>query len=149
MVLRNPMTKTVLSAVVLAFSSQGMAGRALPQALTVYVAEDAPKGAKDTEVFEGKELVFKDADRPLTLNVVDYTVIEGAKPAISFSIADKDAKALNKITAQNKGKRLAIVMAGSVIQAAVVREAIDGHKFQLSFNDQDSFEKAKEILAAK
>lgn len=66
---------------------------------------------------------------------VDQAVVTGNEFghwSISLTFTAKGAQSFRKITADNVGKRLAIIVDGKVLSAPVIREAISGGKAQIT-----------------
>ena len=95
-------------------------------------AEGKPAGGLTQATVAGtRDKVYLHKEAVLTnQNIASARVatdVEG-KPAVEITLTEEGQKKLAKLTEDHQGKPLAILVAGKVISAPIVREKIDGDK---------------------
>ena len=105
------------------------------------------------DVPEGSYLAFmKDGKQPILLKqqaVLNGSMLDDARvsikasynePYVSISFNPEGARIFERVTGENIGKRLAILLDGRVYSAPVIRDAIGGGKAMIEgrFNDQEA-----------
>src|SRR5262245_59199524 len=99
-------------------------------------AESKPaKGLTEATVAGTKDKVYLHKEAALTNQDIAQaraTTDDADKPAVELTLTEVGRKKLAKLTGDHQGKPLAIIVAGKVISAAIVRETIDEDKFVLS-----------------
>lgn len=103
---------------------------------------------------EGKEVLY--VQKAVLLDQTDLrsaavnTNTPGGAPVIEITFTDSGAKRFSKVTRQNIGRRLAIVIDGQVYSAPVIRTEIVGGKGQISgsFSEQEARDLAAKISKA-
>jgi preprotein translocase subunit SecD len=108
------------------------------------VSGDVPEGSYVAYMKDGKQPILLRQQTVLSGSMIDDARVSIKasynEPYVSISFNSEGARIFERVTGENIGKRLAILLDGKVYSAPVIRDAIGGGKAMIEgrFNDQEA-----------
>ncbi len=107
------------------------------------VSGDVPEGTYVAYMKDGKQPILLKQQAVLNGSMLDdarVSITSDNQPYVSISFNPEGGRIFERVTGENVGKRLAILLDGRVYSAPVIRDAIAGGKAMIEgrFNDQEA-----------
>jgi preprotein translocase subunit SecD len=107
------------------------------------VSGDVPEGTYVAYMQDGKQPILLKQQAVLNGSMLDdarVSITSQNAPYVSISLNAEGGRIFERVTGENVGKRLAIILDGRVYSAPVIRDAIAGGKAMIEgrFNDQEA-----------
>ena len=107
------------------------------------VSGDVPEGTYVAYMKDGKQPILLKQQAALNGSMLDdarVSITSDNQPYVSISFNPEGGRIFERVTGENVGKRLAILLDGRVYSAPVIRDAIAGGKAMIEgrFNDQEA-----------
>jgi len=107
------------------------------------ISGDVPEGSYVAYMKDGKEPILLKQQAALTGSMLDdarVSIKSTNEPYVSISFNAEGGRIFERVTGENVGKRLAILLDGRVYSAPVIRDAIAGGKAMIEgrFTDQEA-----------